>query len=213
MKKEKIQLYKPHFYFYFMKTLFIPVLKQALDLNINKIKFPNKFVLAYSIQYKKTADNIKKKLGNKVINSMQILGCSKLKTKYPIIVLADGSFHALNLALQNNQVYKLQENKLKKTDKNLLNKYKQKIKAGISKFLYAEKIGVIVSLKPGQEQLNLAFSLKNKLKKKAYIFLTNNININEFENFPLSIYINTACPTLIYDTNKIVNYQEIKKYV
>jgi len=191
-----------------MKKLFIPILKD--EINLDNLKFPNRFILAYSIQYEKTAKSLKKKFGKRV-KIMQVLGCSKLKSNLPIVILADGNFHALNLALQNKIVYKIEKNKLKKFDKKLLEKYQKRIKAGTARFLYSDKIGIIVSIKPGQEQLNLALSLKKKLKKKSYVFLTNNINTSEFENFPLDIYVNTACPTIIYDSSKIINYKEIEK--
>ena len=194
-----------------MDKLFIPAFKQELEINYNKIKFPKKFVLAYSIQYKKSADNLKRKLGKNIIKSMQILGCSNLKEDYPILLLSDGNFHAINLALQGNEVYVLECNKIRKLDKNIVSKYKQRKKTALVKFLHANKIGIIASIKPGQEQLKLARELKKKIKKKSYLFLTNTINTPEFENFPINIYVNTACPTLIYDTNKIINYQDIIK--
>lgn len=193
--------------------MFISAIKQKVKLDINKINFPKKFILAYSIQYKKTADFIKTKLKKRVIKSMQVLGCTELKTNHPIVLITDGNFHAINLALQNNEVYKLENNQLKKIDDKLIENYRKKIKTTITKFLHSDRVGIIVSIKPGQENLQLALNLKNKLKnkKKTYFFLTNIININELENFPIEIYVNTACPTMIYDTNKLINYNYVFK--
>ena len=84
---------------------------------------------------------------------------------------------------------------------------KKKRKASYLNYLNADKIGVLVSLKPGQQKLSIAISLLNKLKnKKSYIFLCNNINTSEFENFGIDAWINTACPRMDFDNPKIINY-------
>ena len=73
-------------------------------------------------------------------------------------------------------------------------------------FLNSKKVGILVSLKPGQERLKEALKLSKKLEKEAYLFLFNNISPAEFENFPqIGSWVNTACPRLDMESNKIVN--------
>ena len=74
------------------------------------------------------------------------------------------------------------------------------------------KIGIIVSIKPGQEAMKRALALKNKLKNKdSYIFLCNDINTREFENFPaIQSWVNTACPRLDFDSS-IINIADLEK--
>jgi 2-(3-amino-3-carboxypropyl)histidine synthase len=74
--------------------------------------------------------------------------------------------------------------------------------ASYLKFLNAEKIGILVSTKPGQENLKKALSLKLK-NKKSYLFLSNNIDIREFENFGINSWVNTACPRMDFDSGVI----------
>ena len=81
----------------------------------------------------------------------------------------------------------------------LINKKKM---ASYLKFLNAEKVGILISTKPGQENLKKALSLKLK-NKKSYLFISNNIDINEFENFGINSWVNTACPRLDFDSSVI----------
>ena len=196
-----------------MKTLFIEAEKK-LNIALSKINLPKSPVfLAYSIQYKQLALEIKKKLGKKVKGFQQILGCSKLKTKYPILLVGSGKFHALQLALKGNKVLILEGNKINKLDNKELEKIKSKRKTALIKFLAAEKIGILVSTKPGQENLKRAEKLKKQLQKKdkeAYIFISNNINLDELENYDIESWVNTACSALTFDS-RVVNLDEVSK--
>ena len=76
-------------------------------------------------------------------------------------------------------------------------------------FLNADKAGILVSTKPGQENLKEAIEFKKKTKKKTYIFICNNINTSEFENFGLKAWVNTACPRLDMNDYRIVNLSQL----
>ncbi|MBU3907543.1 MAG: 2-(3-amino-3-carboxypropyl)histidine synthase subunit [Nanoarchaeota archaeon] len=202
-----------------MQTLFIPA-KRKIPFDKGKIKeiakkLPNKIAIAYSIQYKDFAKQIAKQLGKgKVTQITQVLGCSKLKLPKKanaILLIGSGEFHALNLALQTKlPIYILDCYNLRKLSESQINAYKIRLKASYIKFLNADKIGILVSLKPGQQNLNRALRLRkhpkgNIRRKKSYIFLGDNINISEFENFSIGSWINTACPRLRDDNTNIVN--------
>ncbi|MCK4553158.1 diphthamide synthesis protein [Candidatus Pacearchaeota archaeon] len=45
--------------------------------------------------------------------------------------------------------------------------------------------------------------------KKSYLFISNNINTSEFENFGLDSWVNTACPRLDMEDNRIVNISKL----
>jgi 2-(3-amino-3-carboxypropyl)histidine synthase len=109
------------------------------------------------------------------------------------------------MQLENNQLIKISE----KDVENL----KKKQKGAYIKFLNAKKIGILVSTKPGQQNLKRAFKIKNKIKnKESYLFISNNINTAEFENFPeIESWINTACPRLDMEDARIVNMDKIGK--
>jgi len=200
-----------------VKTLYIEAQRKLEDLNIdldsiNLSVLPSKIFLAYSIQYKPLALKLKEKLANKVIRMQQILGCSKLKSKVPILLVGSGQFHALNLLLQGNLVYLLEGEKIRKLDEKEVEKFRKKKKAAKIKFLSADSIGIIVSCKPGQENMKKALDLKKKLEKKgkkASIFITDTININELENFPIDSWVNTACPALELDY-PFINLEDVE---
>lgn len=197
-----------------MKLMFIEAKKiEEFDVNnLNLNILPKKVFLAYSIQYKKLAEKIKKKLGKKVKGFKQVLGCSKLKTKYPILLVGSGRFHAIQLALQGNIVYIL-ENRIIKLDEKEIEKIKAKRKSALVKFLAADKIGILVSYKPGQENLKKALILKKKLEKQGKeikIFVGDNIGIAELENYNIESWVNTACPALSLDS-RIISIYELKE--
>ena len=195
-----------------MKVLFIEARKKNLGIeNFNLSILPKDIFLAYSVQFKELAEKLKIKLGARVKGFQQVLGCSKLKSNYPILLVSSGKFHALNLALQGNSVYIL-DNEIKKLDENQVEKLKLKRKAALSRFLASQKIGILVSSKPGQENLETAINLKKKLEKKgkeASIFLADNINSSDLENFNIDSWLNTSCPSLSYDS-RILNQWELE---
>jgi len=209
-----------------MKTLFIKAERKIdvdMELNINNLNrdienLPKEIFIAYSIQYKKLAEKIKEKLeksGKKVRGFKQVLGCSELKSKSPILLVSSGKFHAVNLILQDNSVFLLERDKIRKIEDKEIIIIKNRRKAALSKFLAADNLGIIVSCKPGQENLQEALKIKKTLVekgKKAYIFAANNISINDLENYNIDSWLNTACPGLALDSldNHILNTKELK---
>jgi len=200
--------------------LYIPAIQKNLKLALSKAeikKLPKKLFLAYSIQYQDLAKQIKTQLEKNKIQIQkfqQVLGCSKVNTKLPILLISTGEFHAQNLYLQTPILYKLENKKIIRIPQAEINKLKAKKRTALIKFLKAERIGILVTTKPGQENLKQAEALKQKLIKKgkqAYIFISNNIDINQFENFNIDSWVNTACSGLAMDNTEIINIDELPK--
>ena len=200
-----------------MKTLFIPAKIKSKPnkekiLEISK-KLPEEIAIAYSIQYQDIASEIKKILSpkHKITTFTQVLGCmipKFPKTTKAILLISSGKFHAHSLALETKTpVYLLENNSLIKIlDIEHLEKQK---KASYIKFLNADKVGILISTKPGQENLEKSLNFKKSIKEKNfYLFITNNINPAEFENFQIQSWINTACPRLDMDSS-IINIGRI----
>ncbi len=197
-----------------MKQLFIPA-KVKSEINAKKISelnLPKAIAIAYAIQYKEVASQIQKILSkkHKITNFIQVLGCSKPKfskdTK-AVLLISSGKFHAVSLAVESNlPVYILEADKLRKISDEEIDSLKKRKKVSYMKFLNADKIGILISTKPGQENLQKALTLKNKMKNKnAYLFISNEINTKEFENFSeIKSWVNTACPRLDFD-NSVIN--------
>ncbi len=198
-----------------MKKLFIPV-KSKAKANSKKIlklseKLPKNIAIAYSIQYQDIAFEIKKILKHKNITAfIQVLGCSvptfSSKTN-AVLLIGSGKFHGISLALNTKlPVYVLNSNTLEIISKQDIEKIQKKQRASYLRYLTSNKVGLLISIKPGQNRLQRALDFKKKLKnKKAYLFLSNNINSQELENFKIDSWINTACPRLDFDSSAIVN--------
>lgn len=215
-----------------MKTLFIPA-KSKSKLNKSKIleisrKLPKNIIIAYSIQYKEIAEEIKKILSenHSIVKFIQILGCShplgclhplgcskiqSPKNVQAILLIGDGKFHAVSLAIEAHiPIYIMNNNDFNQISKQDVQNLEKKQKASYVKFLNANKIGILVSTKPGQENLEKAIRFKKQqVKKKLYLFLGNEINSSEFENFPqIQSWVNTACPRLDMNAS-VVNLDKI----
>ena len=204
-----------------MKTLFIPA-KIKFELDEFKVKeiskqLPKNLVIAYSIQFKEIAEKIKNILSKKHdINSfIQVLGCSKPKFSKPvqaILLIGSGKFHAVSLAYETKKpVFVFEKNSFVEISKKEIESFEKKKKASYVNYLNSKNTGILISTKPGQENLKKALELSKKIKdKKSYLFICNQINTAEFENFGVDSYINTACPRIDLDnSNKIVNFSEI----
>lgn len=210
---------------------FTEKLKQFLE----RIK-PSSIALFASVQFSDLDNFIKEieKLKIKVnitkakrtSSALQILGCDCYKDsfKVPIIdqsdlimYVGDGLFHpkALLLSQINKKIksvitYNPIANEIRELTKKDISHQIKKMKANLRKFLNAEKLGILVSIKPGQQYLNLAKQLKEHLKKrnkKAYIFIDNTFDLNVLENYPfIQCWVNTACPRI--GTDDIINIKQ-----
>jgi len=195
-----------------MKTLFIPS-KIKSEINVKKIqslKLPKDIAIAYSIQYKEIAAKVKEILSKKynIIGMVQVLGCSR--PKFPkdtqaVLLVSSGRFHAVSLAAETDMpIYILKADKMERVSGEEVSSFKKRKLASYVKFLNSEKIGILISTKPGQENLKKALSLKSKLKNKtSYLFIANEINPKEFENFGIDSWINTACPRMDFDSSVV----------
>lgn len=207
-----------------METLFIEAHKKT-ELDKEKLKeaeklLPPAIYIAYSIQYKGLAEQVRKALDQsrkiEIKGFSQVLGCSEINTDYEILLIGEARFHALNLAISSGkEVYVFDNHTLSKINKEEIEKARKKEKGKYLRFLSAEELGVLVSTKPGQENLKLAEKIQEdtEKEKKAYLFLTDNINLMELENFTIPVYINTACPGLELDSSKIINIRTIQEYI
>ncbi|MBW2963202.1 2-(3-amino-3-carboxypropyl)histidine synthase subunit [Candidatus Woesearchaeota archaeon] len=176
-------------------------------------ELPNKIMVATTVQFIDFLPQIQSQLKGKDIylfksrhglHPGQILGCDNFKVRDDIeafLYIGDGLFHPKALLVNQKPVYiynPLSEKHTKLSVKEI-NEYKIKKKVQLSKFLSADKIGVIVSSKPGQYALTKALELKDKLQhqKEVFLFIADNIDLNELENFPfIDAWVNTACPRI-----------------
>jgi 2-(3-amino-3-carboxypropyl)histidine synthase len=203
-----------------MKTLFFPA-KSTMQIDEKEISklskdLPKNFAICYSIQYKELAEKFHKHFKKRVSVFTQVLGCSKIKfpknTK-SILLISDGKFHAISLAYESKlPVYLFSNNNLEKISQNEIEIFSRKQRGAYLKFLNSEKVGILISTKPGQENLKKAIKLNKKIKDKdSYLFISNNIDTSEFENFPqIESWINTSCPRMDMNNSSIININIIE---
>ncbi len=207
------------------KVLFIEALRKNADIpeNIDSIldKLPKNLYLVYTIQYKKYAQKIKEIISSRsdfeIKGFTQVLGCANLKTDADaILLIGSGRFHAVEMALMaGKEVYILEADSLNKITKQEIAELQKNRKIQLTKFYASDRIGIIVSLKPGQCNMKQALEFAEKLKEKGkqpYIFVENFIDIKEFENFPIDSWINTACPGLELD-NGMLNLRDLDEFL
>lgn len=202
-----------------MKILFIPVIsKQKLyKSNLSLLqKIPKNIGIVYSIQYKNIANEIKKQLSpsHNITKFTQVLGCSQLKfpilTK-AILLISDGKFHAIGLAIKSKLPIYIYNNKgLQQISKKEIENLVKKQKGAYLKYLNSNNIGIFISTKTGQQNLSKALHFKKQNKKQSYLFIANNINTQEFENFPkIQSWVNTACRRIDMNDSSIINIDKI----
>ena len=202
-----------------MKLLYIESKLKNQNMALEKselAKLPKKLFLAYTIQYKDLAKSIKKQLeanNIKIKKFQQVLGCSRINTNFPVFFVGTGKFHSLNLYFQTPEIYILESREIIKVPKKDIDALKTRLKSSLIRFLSGKNIGILITTKLGQK-IDLAESLKLKQKlakkgKESFIFISDNINSSQFENFNIDSWINTACPGLALDNPNIINYQDL----
>jgi len=159
----------------------------------------------------------------------QILGCSHIKLNYPklteaFLYVGDGLFHPKALLLGSTKdvyIYNPFSKEFRRLPHSEVDKIMRHEKAAILKFLHSDKIGMLLTIKPGQigvqAHLKQIYSLEKKYPdKKFYYLVFDTLEFNQLENFPfIECFVNTACTRLIDDYDKfpkpMVNIDQILK--
>ena len=220
-----------------MKLMFVEArCKKPVFIGKHVLKLPEKIGLVTTVQFIGQIKKIKSMLekeGKKVFLGKgrhtkyngQVLGCdvqSAISVSNKVdafLYIGSGLFHPIAVSLKTKKdVFSFNPltNKFNKVDRKEAEKINKRKKGALIKFLSSKEIGVIVTTKPGQEQLKKAFELKSKFKDKNFYFLIfNTIDFNQLENFPfIECFVNTACPRIALDdsiklTKSIINLEDI----
>lgn len=214
-----------------MKTIFVSSkCKFPIFFNfINYSLLPSKIGLISTIQFSHLLPSLKKELEKNgkrvyVYKNPNILGCNaiaaeKIQDKVDaFLFLSSGEFHVLHTAAKISKPI-FQFNPITKEfsqfDISKTKAVKEKQEQLKKKFVLAKNIGILITTKPGQQQMKESLKLKSqleKMKKNVFMFIANNFDLNQFENFPeISLYVNTACPGLMLDDNRIINLEQVRE--
>tara|TARA_Y100000034_G_scaffold7684_1_gene8476 strand:+ start:528 stop:1184 length:657 start_codon:yes stop_codon:yes gene_type:complete len=207
-----------------VKTIFIPAKVEDINLKktLKKLKVKEKKIgLISAVQYLDYLDEAKEFLeseGHEVVVAGQMVGCNAsnaIKVKVDTYVfIGSGEFHPLELIESSkiSDIYFVNpvSEKVSKFDKNELERLEKRRIGRVKKYLMAEKIGIIVSTKPGQHALKAALKFKEECGKEAYVFMADEIDINRLEDFnDIKMWVNTSCPRL--EGNNIVSLRDVLK--
>ena len=151
----------------------------------------------------------------------QVLGCSikKLEGFDCILYVGDGQFHPIALALENNvTVYTFNPftGIFDTVRESQVKQMMQAQKAAITKFYHSKKIGLLISLKPGQFRPEIKEQLQEKYPDKEFFTLVfDTLQPESLENFAfIDCFVNTSCPRISYDdylsfNNKVVEFNYV----
>lgn len=204
-----------------METLFIEA-KSNIDFidALKRIKLKGKVGLVTTIQHLHKLKGVQKIVPNSVLGG-QILGCDvsaamNIKDKVDFFLyIGSGEFHPMEVALKTSKevtAFNPFTEKTSKITKKDIETMRKNIKGKYLRFLAAEKIGILVSTKPGQYNLQKALELQKKLKKPSYILIFNTLTERELENYPgINIFVNTSCPRI--DFKKVINLMDLEEMI
>ena len=168
---------------------------------------------AYEILVKNKFEPLIGKGDSRIALKGQILGCNfsaatSIKDKVDLFLfVGDGNFHPLGLILStkkpvvvcdpySNEVRGKELDDLK--DMILRQRY-----GAIARSNEARVFGILVGTKIGQQRIELAYKLKEKLEskqKKSYIFTANHFSPSHLESFrDIDCFVSTACPRIAID--------------
>ena len=210
--------------------------KKPVFIGKHVLKLPSRVGLVTTVQFIEQVKEVKSQLekegkkvflgkGNRTKYKGQILGCdvnsavSVEKKIDAFLYIGSGLFHPIAISLKTKKdvfIFNPLTNKFSKVDRKEAEKINKRKEGTLIKFLSSKEIGVIVTTKPGQEQLKKAFELKNKFKDKNFYFLIfDTIDFGQLENFPfVECFVNTACPRIALDdsikiSKAIINLEDI----
>ena len=200
------------------KTLFIPcycqkdplpALSEALKI-INKNNF-KKISVALTVQHLNRKEQVRKFLedsGVKVTSEQQVIGCrmDNIDSEADAcLFIGSGRFHPLRIARLFEKTVICANPLSGRADTITSEEIEFCNKRDMRRILKAAKgtvFGIIVSTKPGQQNLKFAFKLKEGIEskgKKAFIIAGDEINPHNLMGFKVDAFINTACVRLVDD--------------
>src|SRR3989344_9031653 len=203
----------------------------SATLNYLKRKKYQKMALYASVQFCSTLEKVKEQLQQANISIItstpdrthvqsQLLGCDiyhsslhlaekELQEIDAYLYVGDGRFHPLALVYAQKDSAVMKEiicnDPMRKAMTLMgLDDIKTKLRryrGALLKFFSAKDVGVIITVKPGQEHLRPSFFLEKIFpEKKFYYFIDDTVSFNQLENFPfIEVWINTACPRIGFD--------------
>jgi 2-(3-amino-3-carboxypropyl)histidine synthase len=213
-----------------MKKIFVPcfstvklkrsLMKTALD----KVKPYERVGLVATVQFiphlaelenylKDNKKTVERAYGKRTQFKSQILGCDvSAAQKLDVdcyLYLGTGNFHPVLVAAKTGKptfIINPISEKISPVDTKDANRLITKITVKREQVLDAQRIGILVSTKPGQERMKRALHLKKELEakgKEVFVFVSNEIVPESLLDFPdIEAWVNTACYRIIDESER-----------
>ncbi|MCA9478173.1 MAG: diphthamide synthesis protein [Nanoarchaeota archaeon] len=180
-------------------------------------KLPKKVALFTTIQFSNSIPSLKKQLEDAGIEVElirprhtrgpgQILGCSTtgFVAESDFVYVGDGLFHPKALVLRNKKnvyTYDPKSGEQRVLDHTITATITKKLAGLYSKFLMGKNIGVLITLKPGQEKAYMTEKLQETYPDKNFYFFANHsYDFQALKDFPfVDLFLNTMCERIGYD--------------
>jgi len=193
----------------------VPVKLSAAALK----KLPKKkFGIVTSVQHIEKMGDILKQIKDSKLAG-QVLGCNALaaqdivKDVDAFLFIGTGIFHPLNIAWKTNLpvwIWNPVSKTLTQVEQSQIDAHNKKLKGLFNKFMHADNIGILVSLKMGQKNFSAAKELAKRKDKNYYLFAADSLDLSELENFTfIDFWVNTACPRLPDDAKNLINIDDL----
>jgi len=210
-------------------------LKPILEKSLPELKDYSRIGLSYSIQHKQDIDEVIKFYednGKKVILSDKlgfaaykghVIGCEyrglkEIENEIDCFVVIGNNFHSMGAAIAVEKPVFLIDvyNDEVKEMKGIRDKVIKQRAVSIEKLKNAEKVGVIVEIKPGQKfgsGKDIMKKLKEKNKEAVLISMSELTNEKLMNFYNIDCFIELACPRIAIDDfskyeKTIVTYRE-----
>jgi diphthamide biosynthesis enzyme Dph1/Dph2-like protein len=203
-----------------MKTLFVHArsTKEVVIPEGVKKKLPKSVGIVASIQFAHRIPDIVKQIPGAVAGG-QVLGCNaamagKINSKVDgFLFVGSGAFHPINVALQGKKpvwCYNPYTEEFRKLDERDVDSYEKSRRGAVLRFLNAKRVGIIVSTKIGQKNLQRALQMKKKGDKEYYVFVCDTMDFAWLEDFNfIDCWVNTACPRIDDQRSGIVSINDL----
>jgi diphthamide biosynthesis enzyme Dph1/Dph2-like protein len=146
----------------------------------------------------------------------QLLGCITYKEALRLneepdafLYVGDGVFHPRALVLAQREDANFKEiirfdpiaDKMTLMNKEDCELIIKKYNSGLAKFLMSNNIGVLITIKPGQQQLKVSKKLREAFPgKNIYYFAQDTLDSSHLEDFNfIDSWVNSACPRIGFD--------------
>ena len=184
-------------------------------------KVPKPVGLLASVQHLHTLRELNSKHKNDSVLGGQVLGCRceaaeridpKVKS---YLVIATGYFHSQRVAINTNKpvyVYDPIQKTLTIQPREQIDRILKTRKGALLKFYTAKNIGILISVKHGQCDIDKALSFITEVdkEKKSYLFAFDTLDIPKLEDYNfIDCWVNTACNRIPDEKTNMIDIGDI----